>query len=177
MVLLWYCLRLRPTYCCCGAYFEVNYFLVVVVLLHPKGHISPCFANFYLLGSTEVHSASRLLDEVGSERQARSLLCACWAGMGAGRTETHTSWTVFLSHPAISLHLWKSLTLTFMVLLIFISQALIADFPAVFFSRALSWNTAGLGNCKKGSVKFLSSYFRQKWAFWTIFCRLSMSSE
>ena len=124
------------------------------------GHLVLPF--FYLLGSTEVHSASRLLDEVGSERQARSLLCACWAGMGAGRTETHTSWTVFLSHPAISLHLSKSLTLTLMVLLIFISQALIADFPAVFFSRALSWNTAGLGNCKKGSVKFLSSYFRQK---------------
>ena len=140
-----------------------NIFLLLLscCTLNVIGHL--VLPIFYLLGSTEVHSASRLLDEVGSsERQARSLLCACWAGMGAGRTETHTSWTVFLSHPAISLHLSKSLTLTLMVLSIFISQDLIADFPAVFFSRALSWNRAGLGNCKKGSVKFLSSYFRQK---------------
>ena len=123
-----------------------NIFLLLLSCCTQKviGHL--VLPIFYLLGSTEVHSASRLLDEVGSERQARSLLCACWAGMGAGRTETHTSWTVFLSHPAISLHLSKSLTLTLMVLLIFISQALIADFPALFFSRALSWNTAGLVN-------------------------------
>ena len=43
---------------------------------------------------------------------------------------------------------------------------------------ALSWNTAGGGNCIKGVVKCLSSYFTQEWAFWTnSFCRISMSSD
>ena len=45
------------------------------------------------------------------------------------------------------------------------------------FSFVMEQCTAGDGGCNKGGEKCLTSYFRQKWAFWTIFCRISMSSD